>query len=104
MNQEYINTHRNLVTEIPKDLLLAYNQGFFRTKTRSLIYILLLKNGKVTARELQDDYGITEGTAYRALKDMLEESLIEVIGHEPKPYKRGGPETTIYVLNGEGGY
>ena len=101
MKNTLIQINRKLLKEMHPDLLIAYNIGFFKTKLRALIFILLLQKGKITSRELQDDYGFKEATVYHVLKQMIEEGLLKRGSAVPRVHQGGGPNPHYYLLAGE---
>ena len=101
MKDTLIQINRKLLKEMHPDLLLAYNMGFFSTKSRALVFILLLQKGKITSRELQDDYGFKEATIYHILKQMVNEGLLKIGPEVPRVHPAGGPNPHYYLLAGE---
>lgn len=100
-SKELIETYRDLAENISSEDYIKLGREFFKTKTRGLIFILILKNGGFTAYELIHDYGVCEATAYRNIKILLEENLIKVRGNELRYPKLPGPPTMVYNFNYE---
>lgn len=96
----HIEIYKTLSTKIAHNLLIAYSQGFFKNRTRSLIFLILLRNKKVTGLELQEDYAIPEATVYYTFQSMTKEGLIK-IGPRINDSLRRGPKPHYYLFADE---
>lgn len=94
--EKMIDAYAQLVQEVGAERASSLANRLFRSRNTALTLAIVLKNGKVTAVELQD-IGIPMPSSHRSIADLRRMELISP-DEGFQASSRGGPRTKVWHL------